>query len=620
MKKSNLKSLFVIFLLLTLTFTLTACDSGGSNPTNQDETMAEVTSSGDLQKTLDDKSVNKIILTDDITGDIYFTKNVRDLDIVSKSEAGYQIDGDLVVGNGEETIDVAISNIDITGDNKLIVNVNQGDMEVIDSNIDNITINSVGSNSFKLRNSRVTKMRNNASEARIVLDNDSEVDTAQFNAPSKVEGGRKIKKAEIAETFKDKVDFGEENDKPDEIDDTLPEWVELTIAGGATGAEMETTYAAAKMYMKENPEVTVNVVGAPDLSNNRLGYYLDKLNKRSSEIDLYQIDIVWPGELEGHFLDLNEYGASNVAADHFEQIIDNNTVGNKLVALPWFTDVGLLYYRTDLLEKYDRQVPTTWDELEETAKYIMEKERAAGNEDFYGYVWQGDAYEGLTCDALEWIYSNDGGKIIDDNGQVTINNQKAIEIIDQAAGWVGDISPNEVLNMGEEDAREMWENGNALFMRNWPYAYSLGNQSGKETAGNFSVAPLPTGDSGKPAGTLGGWNLAVSKYSDHPEAAAKLAMFMAGEKVQKMRALEAGLNPTIESLYNDPEVTENKLLYSEIEKALTNSVARPSTETGQNYSEVSRLFFQAVHSVLSGEVNASTTLNDLEVDLQNLLN
>ena len=620
MKKSNFKTIFVVLLLLTLTFTLTACDSGGSNPVNQDETMAEVASSGALQKTLDDKSVNKIILTDDITGDIYFTKNVRDLDIVSKSEGGYQIDGDLVVGNGEETIDVAISNIDITGDNKLIVNLNRGDMEVINSTIDDIIINSVGSNSFNLRKSRVKKMRNNADDARIVLDDDSEVDTAQFNAPSKIEGGKKIKKAEIAEKYKENVDFGDKNDEPEEIDDTLPEWVELTIAGGTVGREMETTYAAAKMYMQRNPEVTVNVVGVPDLANDRFGYYLDKLNRKSSEIDLYQIDIVWAGELEEHFLDLNSYGASNVAADHFDEIIASNSVGDKLVALPWFTDVGLLYYRTDLLEKYDCQVPKTWDELEATASDIMEKERAAGNEDFYGYVWQGNAYEGLTCDALEWIYSNGGGKIIDDSGQVTINNQKAVEIINQAAGWVGDISPNEVLNMGEEDAREMWENGNALFMRNWPYAYSLGNQSGKETAGNFSVAPLPAGDSGISTGTLGGWNLAVSKYSDHPEAAAELAMFMAGEEVQKMRALEAGLNPTIKSLYSDPEVTENKLLYREIEKALTNSVARPSTETAQNYSKVSKLFYQAVHSVLSGEVNASTALRDLEIDLQNLFN
>ena len=139
----------------------------------------------------------------------------------------------------------------------------------------------------------------------------------------------------------------------------------------------------------------------PDLANDRLGLYLQFLEAKSPKVDVYQVDVIWPGDLAQHFIDLNEYGAEKVADKHFQEIVQNNTVNGRLVAIPWFTDAGLLYYRTDLLEKYDRKVPETWTELQETAKYIMEKERAAGNPDFYGYVWQGNAYEGLTCDALE---------------------------------------------------------------------------------------------------------------------------------------------------------------------------------------------------------------------------
>ncbi|MFP4198541.1 MAG: ABC transporter substrate-binding protein [Halanaerobium sp.] len=392
--------------------------------------------------------------------------------------------------------------------------------------------------------------------------------------------------------------------------------IELTIAGGAVGQEKELTEEAAEMYMEENPDVKVEVLDTPDLSNDRLGLYLQYLEAESSKVDVYQIDVIWPGDLSEHFIDFYDYGAEEIVDDHFEEIVDNNTTTDgRLVALPWFTDAGLLYYRTDLLEKYDREVPETWDELEETARYIMEKEREDGKEDFYGYVWQGDAYEGLTTNALEWIYSNGGGSIVNEDQQITINNEKAIEIIDQAAGWVGDISPTGVTGMGEEDARSMFESGNALFMRNWPYAYALAAEEGKATEGNFDVAPLPAGDSGKSAATLGGWNLGVSKYSEHPEEAAKFAMFLAGEEVQKLRAVEGSFNPTIKSLYEDEDVLEANPFFESLYDVFTDAVARPSTPTAPKYNEVSELFFQATHSVLTGDDDAQTAIEYLELDL-----
>lgn len=395
--------------------------------------------------------------------------------------------------------------------------------------------------------------------------------------------------------------------------------IKLTVAGGAVGIEKELTIKAAEMYMERNPGVTVEVLDTPDLANDRLGLYLQFLEAESPKVDVYQIDVIWPGDLAPHFIDLYDYGAKDIADKHFQAIIDNNTTTDgRLVAIPWFTDAGLLYYRTDLLDKYDREVPETWDELEETARYIMEEERAAGDEDFYGYVWQGDAYEGLTCDALEWIYSNGGGKIVSDDQKITINNEKAIEMIEKAADWVGTISPSGVTGMAEEDARAMFEAGNALFMRNWPYAYTLAGQKGKVTAGNFDVAPLPAGDSGHSAATLGGWNLAVSKYSEHPEEAAKLAMFLAGEEVQKMRAIEGSFNPTIKSLYEDEDVLEAVPFFGSLYEVFTNAVARPSTATAPNYNQVSELFFQSVHSVLTGEREAKSAIEYLELDLMDL--
>jgi len=396
------------------------------------------------------------------------------------------------------------------------------------------------------------------------------------------------------------------------------EEITLRVFTGSVGQELEMAQAAAARYEEQNPCVTVESIDTPDFVEDRLGTYLQLFEAQSSEGDVFQIDVIWPGDLAEHFVDLNEYGGAAEVADHFPAIVENNTVGGKLIAIPWFTDAGLLYYRTDLLDKYSLDAPTTWDELEAAAATIQEGERADGNQDFWGYVWQGNAYEGLTCDALEWIKSADGGEIISPDGVININNQAAVDIVDQAAGWVGTISPPGVTAYGEEDARGVWQNGNAAFMRNWPYAFSLGNADDSVIAGELDVSPLPGVTAGNGAATLGGWQLAVSKYSDHPEEAAGLAFFLASEAEQKIRAIDGSLNPTIESLYSDADVLEAAPFFGSLFDVFTSAVARPSTATAPQYSDTSSLFFNAVHSVLTGDSNAEDAFFELELDLQDL--
>lgn len=392
--------------------------------------------------------------------------------------------------------------------------------------------------------------------------------------------------------------------------------ITLRVFAGNVGDELQATQEVADAFMAENPNITVEIVSTPDFVEDRLGVYLQLFEAQSSEGDVFQIDVIWPGDLAEHFVDLNEYGGAEEAAKHFPAIVENNTVDGKLVAIPWFTDAGLLYYRSDLLEKYNLDPPETWDELEAAATTIQEGERADGNQDFWGYVWQGNAYEGLTCDALEWVASAGGGSIIEPDSTITINNPAAIDIVNQAAGWVGSISPPGVTAYGEEDARGVWQAGNAAFMRNWPYAYSLGNADDSPVKGLFDVSPLPGVAAGESAATLGGWQLAVSAYSDHPEEAAKLAFFMASEAEQKRRAIEYSLNPTIESLYSDADVLEATPFFGSLFDVFTNAVARPSTATAPNYSDVSSLFFNAVHSVLTGSSDAEDAFLELELDLE----
>jgi len=393
----------------------------------------------------------------------------------------------------------------------------------------------------------------------------------------------------------------------------------ITVAAGAVGQELELTRAGAQRYMELHPDVTVNVLDTPDFVDNRLGVYLQQFEAQSSDVDVFQIDVIWPGDLAEHFVDLYEYGAREVAGEHFPAIIENNTVDGKLIGIPWFTDAGLLYYRTDLLEKYGYDAPpATWAELEEMAMAIQEGERAAGNPDFWGFVWQGNSYEGLTCDALEWVASYGGGTIISPDGTITVNNPAAVAAVEMGARFVGSISPNGVTSFGEEDARNMWQAGNAAFMRNWPYAYSLGNAEASVIAGNFDVSPLPAGPDGSPAATLGGWQLAVSKYSDNPEVAADVALFLASYDEQKIRAVEGSMNPTIMALYQDPDVLEASPFMGDLYDVFINAVARPSTIASPNYTPVSTAFFNAVHSVLTGQEDAATALEIAEVDIQEI--
>ena len=406
--------------------------------------------------------------------------------------------------------------------------------------------------------------------------------------------------------------------------------VTIQYMTGNRADDVEFARAEAERYMAENPHtiggeeynVNVEVLQGPESATDRLGLYLQYFEAQSSEVDVYQIDVIWPGDLAENLVDLSQYeGVQELVDQMFPAIVENNTVDGELVGIPLFTDAGLLYYRTDLLEKYGYDAPpATWAELEEMAQTIQEGERAEGNPDFSGYVWQGNAYEGLTCDAIEWVSSFGGGSIISPEGVITINNENAVEAIETGASWVGTISPEAVTGYQEEDARNAFQAGNAAFMRNWPYAYSLGQAEDSAIAGEFGVSVLPAGsEGGESAACLGGWQLAVSEYADNKAVAADYAQYLSSYDAQLRRALEQSNLPTRPAVYEDEELLNSDVAwFNELLPVFRSAVARPSTVSAPQYGETSRLFFNAVHSVLTGEEDAETALALLELDLQEL--
>ena len=335
---------------------------------------------------------------------------------------------------------------------------------------------------------------------------------------------------------------------------------------------------------------------------------------KSSDVDVFMVDVIWQGICGPHAVDMKKYFKDDEIKAFFPRIIENNTVNGKLVSIPWFTDAGLLYYRTDLLEKYGyKEPPKTWEELTEMAKKIQDGERKAGKADFQGFVFQGKASESVTCNAIEWVYSYGGGTIVEPDKKVTINNPNAIKALDTAKSWVGTISPLGVTTYGEEEARNIWQAGNAAFMRNWPYAYSLGQDPKSPISGKFDVTVLPKGGAdGKNAACLGGWQLMVSAYSKAPDAAADLVHYLTTAELQKKHAVDISLLPTLPALYSDPDVLAKNPFFKNLLPVLQNAVARPSTVTGADYNQLSTSFFQNVNKVLTGGATAKDAVVAVE--------
>jgi trehalose/maltose transport system substrate-binding protein len=358
----------------------------------------------------------------------------------------------------------------------------------------------------------------------------------------------------------------------------------------------------------------VEIISRPQDATATLQQYQQYWAAKSGDVDVYQIDVIWQSIAGPHAVDLKKYFKADEISQHFPRIIDNNTVNGKLVSIPWFTDAGTLYYRTDLLEKYGyKEPPKTWEELAEMAKKIQDGERKAGKPDFQGFVFQGKASESVTCNALEWVYSYGGGVIIEPDKKVTINNPNAIKALDTARSWVGSISPAGVVTYGEEEARNVWQAGNAAFMRNWPYAYALGQDPKSAVAGKFDVTVLPKGgENGKNAACLGGWNLMVSGYSKAPDAAADLVKYLDSAEAQKKRAIDLSLLPTLPALYADPEVLAKNPWFKNMVEVFKNAVARPSTVTGADYNQLSTAFFQNVNKVLTGGESGKDAVQQVE--------
>lgn len=361
--------------------------------------------------------------------------------------------------------------------------------------------------------------------------------------------------------------------------------------------------------------IVVRLVPEPESSSQQLETHLRMLREHSSTPDVFAVDVVWPGLMAEYLVDLKPLFTKEVN-DHFPAIVANDTVDGRLVALPYRTDMGLLFYRTDLLRRYGyASPPSTWDELEGMARNILAKERARGNSRLWGFVWPGVADESLFCVALEWQASEGGGVVVEPGGTVSVDNPDAVRALARAAAWVGTISPPGIPAYQQWDAQSTWLSGDAIFMRDWPSRYTPSQVEGSAVRDKFDVAPLPRGRAGR-AHTLGGYGLGVSRYSHHRKEAEALVRYLCSRDIQRWRTKVTSTLPTLPALYEDEDLLSANPLLRHMKRArISGLVARPAPVTGASYGDVSRAYYTGVHAALAHEKTAAQALADVEAEI-----
>ncbi len=328
-----------------------------------------------------------------------------------------------------------------------------------------------------------------------------------------------------------------------------------------------------------------------------------RLAARDDSIDIIGMDVIWTAEFSraGWLYDMTPH-VSGMRDQYVPASFATVEYDDRIWAAPHNTNVAMLYYRTDLVE----QAPETWQELVQQVAAARE-----ANPDQEGFVWQAHEYEGFVVAMLEFLFGA-GVEVLTPDGQASAlaASPAATEVMAFARDlFVGGTTPRSVTTFQEEEARQFFQNGRGMFMRNWPYAWELVNSPGSEVAGKVALAPLPAWEGGSRAGVLGGLNWGVSAYSRHQELAAELALCVTSEENQRRVALEKSELPVLDVIYDDPEVQEKMPFIGVARESLNTARVRPVTPY---YNDVTVAIADYSHRVITGRADAGSTVQSLD--------
>jgi ABC-type glycerol-3-phosphate transport system substrate-binding protein len=384
----------------------------------------------------------------------------------------------------------------------------------------------------------------------------------------------------------------------------------LTFSGSAVGREADILRRQLDRFQEANPALTVALRATPDAADQRHQLYVQWLNARADDPDVLQLDVVWTPEFAaaGWIASLDRF--SPPVERYFDAAIAAHRWNGSLYALPWFSDVGMLYWRTDLVP----HAPRDLDELTDLASRAQQEHGVP-----FGFVWQGARYEGLVTVFLEHLGAF-GGAILDAEGRVAVDSDAAVKALTymRHSVDVDRVVPPDVLTWQEEQTRFAFQNGQAVFMRNWPYAYALmEDPTQSKVAGRFAVAPMPRAGGGMATAALGGSALAINAHSDRQSDAYRLVDYLLQPEQMLERARVAGQLPTRPALYETRALAVALTMpLADARTVLERAVPRPVTPV---YSELSGILQIALHRALTGQQEPRTSLREAAASMRALL-
>ncbi|MEY2533042.1 MAG: trehalose/maltose transport system substrate-binding protein [bacterium] len=359
--------------------------------------------------------------------------------------------------------------------------------------------------------------------------------------------------------------------------------------------------AWVKAYNAKNTGIKVKLLEFPASADAQRQQFIQRQQAKSGECDIFSADVIWTAEFASQkwIYDMTPY-VEKRKAEFIQAPIETVTFEGKQWGVPETTDAGFLYYRTDKV----KEPPATWQE-------VYQQAQSEG-----GIVYQGAAYEGLTCDFLEIAFAA-GGKVISDDGtKAEIDSPQNVSAVKlMADGVKSGAAPRAVTTYMEPESLAAFQTGKYAFMRNWPYAYAL-NQKADEVKGKFAVAAQPSFEGGGKAGILGGHNSVISVYSKNPGAALAVVDYVTGKENNVRNASEFSLAPVLNEAYDDAGVKKALPFSEELKQAVAQAKARPVSPV---YPQISQAIYNNVNDALAGRSSPEEAMKKAQSEIEKAL-
>lgn len=390
--------------------------------------------------------------------------------------------------------------------------------------------------------------------------------------------------------------------------------------GGASNATGPITFATGTdltgylqplldRWNATHPGEHVKLLEVAEDADDQRAQLVTNLQARSDRYDVMSLDVIWTAEFaEAGWivpLDRRQFPLS----EFLKPVVDTAVYHGTLYAVPYTSNAGLLYYRSDVLGKEGKQPPRTWAELRDLAK------NTAPKYGLNGYAGQFLPYEGLTVNVAEAVQSAGGGILSEDGSKVVVDSPQARTGLDFLVqgfreGWI----PKEALGYKEEDSRRAFQSGKLLFLRNWPYAYRDFAMPAPDNPvqGRFGVVPLP-GPNGPGSSSLGGANLAISAFSRHRKTALEFTKFMTSYATQREVLTQGSFPPVWARLYDDPDLIRGFPYLPVLKESILAARPRPASP---NYNQVSLIISSAAYSALILRKPPDAALAEMSTDLK----